>query len=36
MSQPAELTASDIVWGVVYRIAKDKEDEVRAYLGRLT
>jgi cation transport regulator ChaC len=32
-SQPAGLTASDIVWGVCYRIDAEKEDEVRAYLG---
>lgn len=32
-SQPAGLTASDIVWGVCYLIDAEKEDEVRAYLG---
>lgn len=27
------MVDSDIVWGVVYRIAEEKEEEVRLYLG---
>ena len=33
--EQSEVQESDIVWGVVYRIAEDKEDEVRAYLGEI-